>query len=385
MSIYFELLDVVTGRSQTAMRIAIYSYDNVNNPHCGGGGAYRLLAIHRELSARHSVTAYTGHYAGARAYDDGGVKFRQLGFGAGYLLSRVSFAVLATIHSILVRADLVVVDFSAFAPVLGFVFRRRCVLQFQHFVGREPFRKYSVFGAIPWLAERIALSLCRNVSTSAESVAKVIREKYQPKDVVQATGNGFDASLLGVVPRDDHYLLHLGRLDVRMKGIDTLIDAFERVAPEFPDHSLKLVGRGSERDIEWTRSRLRSSPFAIRMELVTNVSEETKRSLLGAATFICVASRFEGWCIAAVEAAACGKAVLGSRILGLQDAVSEGATALLVPPDDAQAFSDGMRALLNDPTLRQSLEARAKEWARRFTWPEVARLQERIYRTVVDA
>ena len=50
----------------------------------------------------------------------------------------------------------------------------------------------------------------------------------------------------------------------------------------------------------------------------------------------------------AVEAAASGKAVLGTNIDGLRDAVRHDETGVLVPPDDVGALADGMRALIAD-------------------------------------
>ena len=90
-------------------------------------------------------------------------------------------------------------------------------------------------------------------------------------------------------------------------------------------------------------------------------------------------SRYEGWGIAAVEAQAAGKAVLGTRVSGLRDAVREGETGLLVEAGQPEALAQGMRQLLDQPDLRLRLGRQGREWARRFDWAQIARDQEEVY------
>ena len=106
---------------------------------------------------------------------------------------------------------------------------------------------------------------------------------------------------------------------------------------------------------------------------------ERKGELLRRSLFVCAPSRYEGWGIAAVEASAAGKAVLGSRIDGLRDAVRDGETGVLVDPGSVDHLEQGMRRLLDDPPLRRSLGEQGRIWARRFDWDRVALDQEAVY------
>ena len=74
------------------------------------------------------------------------------------------------------------------------------------------------------------------------------------------------------------------------------------------------------------------------MEIIGSVEEERQGELLRRALMVCVPSRYEGWCMVAVEAAAAGKAVLGTDIDGLRDAVRHDETGVLVPPEDVGGF-----------------------------------------------
>ena len=90
----------------------------------------------------------------------------------------------------------------------------------------------------------------------------------------------------------------------------------------------------------------------------------------------------EGWCIAAVEASAACKPVLGTRIPGLQDAVRDGETGVLVPPDDVPALSEAMQHLLANADDRSRMGLAGRRWAENFTWEKVAADQERVYDSV---
>ena len=98
---------------------------------------------------------------------------------------------------------------------------------------------------------------------------------------------------------------------------------------------------------------------------------------------MCTPSRYEGWCIAAVEAAAASKPVIGTKIPGLVDAVRDGETGILVPSGDVGAIADAIRRLLDDPGERARLGAAGRIWAENFTWDRIARDQEQVYEAIV--
>lgn len=76
------------------------------------------------------------------------------------------------------------------------------------------------------------------------------------------------------------------------------------------------------------------------------------------------------------EYMACGKPIVASAMLGWADVLEDGANALLVPPDDAQALAHAFTRLRGDSALAQAIGARAHADAHaHYTW---ARRAERI-------
>ena len=174
-------------------------------------------------------------------------------------------------------------------------------------------------------------------------------------------------------------MLYFGRMDIHTKGIDLLIAAFAEIADEYPDIRLKLAGRGTPKQLAKVCGLARRVGLEGRVEVSGNVDEERQGELLRRALVVCVPSRYEGWCMVAVEAAAAGKAVLGTDIDGLRDAVRHDETGVLVPSEDVGALAAGMRALIADDARRRELGAAGRVWAGRFSWDRLAEDLEDVY------
>jgi len=75
----------------------------------------------------------------------------------------------------------------------------------------------------------------------------------------------------------------------------------------------------------------------------------------------------EPWGQVAAEAGTVGKAVVASRVGGLQEVVVDGETGILVPPNDARSLREAIDHLLASPQVREEMGMRAAEHVRPFT------------------
>lgn len=93
----------------------------------------------------------------------------------------------------------------------------------------------------------------------------------------------------------------------------------------------------------------------------------------------------EGFGIAAVEAALCGKPAIVSGGSGLVEAIEEGVTGLAVPQRDATATAEAIVRLLKDNALRrqmgQAAESRAKSKA---CWKHCVRSYHELLRQIAE-
>jgi glycosyltransferase involved in cell wall biosynthesis len=89
----------------------------------------------------------------------------------------------------------------------------------------------------------------------------------------------------------------------------------------------------------------------------------------------------EGFPNAPMEAACMGLPVIASRVVGCVDSVVDGVTGTLVPPRDACALADAIRAYLRDPDLRRRHGQAGRERVLRDFRQEV--IWEALYREYV--
>jgi len=80
----------------------------------------------------------------------------------------------------------------------------------------------------------------------------------------------------------------------------------------------------------------------------------------------------EGFGLVYLEASAHGLPIIAHDIGGVAEAVSDGHTGLLVPPDKPDALRDAFARLIEDAELRARLGAAGPAWARRHSWADSA-------------
>ncbi len=101
------------------------------------------------------------------------------------------------------------------------------------------------------------------------------------------------------------------------------------------------------------------------------VPDEELRHLHSGAVAALLVSECEGFGLPAVEAAACGTAVIATTESPLPELLAGG--GIFVRPGDQLAVADAMRDLLTDRAHRAALGSRARERAAMLTWPACAR------------
>jgi len=167
------------------------------------------------------------------------------------------------------------------------------------------------------------------------------------------------------------YVVAVGRL-TRQKGFDVLLDAFARLGSRSAGIDLLIAGDGPER--QSLRSQRDRLELEGRVNLLGAADEDKIASLYSGALFVVCPSRWEGLPLVCLEAMASTRAVVATKVDGIPDAVIDGETGLLVPPDDAVALADAMAALLEAPERCSELGRRGQQRVRaRFTWHQIGR------------
>ncbi|MFC1554814.1 glycosyltransferase family 4 protein [candidate division KSB1 bacterium] len=364
------------------MKILHIIYDDVKNPWVGGGGSIRAYEINRLLAEKHSITVITGKFPGSENEVKEGVTYKRIGIGHNYLFSRLFFTLLAPFYILKSNFDILINDFSIFSPVFGYwLTKKPAVNTFYHLIGGQSLKKFRFFGIIPMMFEKLFLMTADNIITISPTVTNDITKKHKYR-FIECIYTGFDESLLAVEPKKGKYISFIGRLDVYMKGIDVLIESMGKISDKAV--KLKIAGTGPQKNIDKILELIEKFNLKSNIDLEGRISDEEKKTFLSECYFLVMPSRFEGWGISAVEAAACGKAVIGTKISGLSDAVVDGKTGILVDPDDPETLAKAIDKLLLDNILREEMGSSGKEWAGNFRWKKIAEKQENFYRRIVD-
>ncbi|HTL89301.1 MAG TPA: glycosyltransferase family 4 protein [Leptolyngbya sp.] len=87
----------------------------------------------------------------------------------------------------------------------------------------------------------------------------------------------------------------------------------------------------------------------------------------------------EGFGVALVEAMACGLAPVTTTAPGPLEIVQDGATGLIVPCRDRQAFEQAIETLILDRTLLDRLRRNAYQAAQRYSWKNIAQANLNLY------
>jgi alpha-1,3-rhamnosyl/mannosyltransferase len=116
---------------------------------------------------------------------------------------------------------------------------------------------------------------------------------------------------------------------------------------------------------------IRTHSLEDRVVLPGYVPDETLACLFSGASVVVVPSLAEGFGLPAVEAAACGAALVLSDLPAHRETL-DGA-AVFVPPTAVEAIAGALMDVLDDPTLRTSLGERAWNAVSGLTWAASAR------------
>lgn len=155
------------------------------------------------------------------------------------------------------------------------------------------------------------------------------------------------------------YILFFGRLS-KEKGVDVLVDAFERVLPQMSDNvKLVIAGDGPERESLEKKSNDRIVFVGFKQ------GDELEKLVSGATLACCPSVWCENMPYSIVEALAEGTPVVGSRIGGIPELVIEGETGWLAEPGDISSLSEVLMHAMNtaaDAPAYRAMQQRCRSY-----------------------
>lgn len=164
-------------------------------------------------------------------------------------------------------------------------------------------------------------------------------------------------------------VLFVGFLNER-KGVEHLMEAFERVHQALPQARLVLAGRGPLHDELAARAACLGTPRVV--EFLGFVEPTRLPEILATADVLVLPSLEDTFGVVVVEAWASGVPVVCSRFAGAGGYILAPHDGRLVDPTQPAELANAILDLLRQPELRVAMARRGREIARQFDAPRVA-------------
>ena len=241
-----------------------------------------------------------------------------------------------------------------------------------------------------WEAERLsgvwkrigkAMFACSDVVIGVSpEVTEYLREKYGlSTHKALSIVNGIDTEFFTPGPKngplryklgfdESHILIGMVGNFRRVKNHEFLVRSFGRIAAEFSNVRLVLVGQGFPDDPEGTEKEIKK--LVQEMELSDQVRllgyRKDVLDILQILDIFCLTSYREGLPLSAIEAMAAGLPVVGTQTDGIRVVVNPGRNGFLVTVNDEEELANALESLVSNQALRIEMGNAAREDAEKF-------------------
>ena len=199
-----------------------------------------------------------------------------------------------------------------------------------------------------------------NTSCAASSL-------FQPKIISEDDKQAFFQQFYLQKP----FILYTAGIDYR-KNIEGLFKAYASLPEAVQnDYQLAIVCQADEEAISTLHEQMRQLGIKKERVVMTGfVSDDDLVTFYNLCTVFVFPSLYEGFGLPALEAMACGTAVIGSNTSSVPEVI--GNEAALFNPLDIQSIASKLEEVLINADFRNSLKKHALEQAQKFSWHQSA-------------
>lgn len=168
---------------------------------------------------------------------------------------------------------------------------------------------------------------------------------------------------------DKPLILFVGRIDDPRKGLDLLLNAFERVLRKV-DAILVVVGKGN---VKRVMNQIDSKGIKKNVFLTGFVDEITLKKFYSLCDVYVCPSKLEGFGLTILEAAAAGKPIVSTGVGAIPEIIRDNAMGTLVSSNDLFGM---VEAILTCLVNKSGEKMKVKNWEyikKNFTWKKCAK------------
>lgn len=351
----------------------------------GSGGDYHILRVLKDWGRRHEISVITPRlgYASTKAaltnchsiylssYEKNARGF------SGLVISYLIRILRSSLLTLKVESDIVISTTHMIYDVLPAVVLRKkmktkLVVYVHHLMISFRTFELGIWSNLSLLNEMISLFLCRRAAdlifvVNSDTKHALIARGFD-SDKIFVTSNGVDHELISSVrPGLNKFeACFCGRLQKR-KGINDLIEVWERVLEYFPDSKLIIIGQGPERNklVDLVKSRQLDRSII----MAGYLPEKEKISAIKSSKIFISPSYEEGWGIAVSEAITCGLPVVCYDLPAYE---IFGDALIRIELGNIEAMTRAVIDLLSHDDERVASAVNARQISKMLDWENVA-------------
>jgi len=214
-------------------------------------------------------------------------------------------------------------------------------------------------------------------------------------DKIKVIGGGVEASAFANADRTairkqygwgDRPVVGVMARQSALKRLDILVQAMPKVWAVQPKAQLLMAGARTSHSSH-INQMINALPLErqAQVTVVNDFSEDEKPNLLAACDVLAHPSGNESFCIAFIEAWACGLPVIGARVGAIPSVIDEGQDGLLVRYLDPDSMAQAILELLAHPARRIRMgEAGRRKVLKNYTWEIVTDRLRAVYSELVS-
>lgn len=353
---------------QNNKKIIISTYDDIKNPHYGGGGAIAIHEIAKRLSTHYDLRVLSWDYNGKKQEIIDGVHYERFGFHnfspkIGMFLYQLGLP-------FQIKQKEFDLWFESFCPPFTTAmlpkYTKKQVVGIVHMLAAEDMeRKYK----LPFhIVQNVGLKLYKSIITTSEGVKQKVQAIYK-SGTHTVISNGVD-KVLTPLKRKQQYFLFLGRIENDQKGLDLLLEAFLQFRNQIRGYKLVIAGSGDPTEIAKLKTLISNVGLQKDILLKGKVTGKIKEALLRNAAAVVIPSRFETYSLVALEAMAHGAPVICFNIEGLSWIPKK--AALKISPFNINLLAKALITIVSDRAVFEALVKEGNLYAKDFTWDSIA-------------
>ena len=241
---------------------------------------------------------------------------------------------------------------------------------------------YFIPGREPWKRNiRIARDVDALMAVSNLLMSRVAPYRGEGK-LSRVVQNGVDLSLVPMnEKKKPRSVISVGTLKAR-KCMDRTLEAFARLADEYPDATLTIVGIGEMEG--QLRARIGQLGLQERVALTGGLPHEEVLRRMAQSDLFVLPSWGEGYGIVYIEAMAAGCIAVGAKDEGIADTITDGENGFLVPAGGIDETERVMRQVFAHPERYEALRQKGMQAARGLTWARNAEQTAEVYREAIE-